>query len=109
MIIIRRTLECHGRSTCTSSCRQVMGDGAATHAGPAQSGVLLVEISLCLSRACLGKLINLSIKSGPKKDRRRTAHSSDSSQFGSKLMPPTQKRLYFLNFSYVCPEPVLVK
>ena len=76
--------------------------------------------SLCLSRACLGKLIAFSIKW-----RKRCgfpapglwevgvslspAFSQPPSHLLEQQCPPCEKRHSFLSFPYACPEPVLVK
>ena len=73
---------------------------------------LLFEFSLCLSRACLGKMIIVYKKAqkwrsvphylaGSKANAHRR---SCCCGFGS-----LHKMAFSLNFSYVCPEPVLAK
>jgi hypothetical protein len=76
---------------------------------------------LCLSRACLGKTVVFSIKSGGN-DRRRPSRISRyvHDRWEERLRPAQHVALagllqvacrnaLFFKFSYVCPEPVVVK
>ena len=63
-------------------------------------------LSLCLSRACLGKMMAFSIKW----QRKKTRFHLPIPEVGIRSETPAQKNIFLFNiFSYVCPEPVLAK
>ena len=77
---------------------------------------LRLSFPFCLSRACLGKMIFCSTKWNRKRcsfRTRRLGHADDVSHALQEIKRARgvscEKRRTFLNFSYICPEPGLVK
>jgi hypothetical protein len=67
------------------------------------------EVSLCLSRACLGKMMHFSATCGMAQKLNMPRFLTCWRGALVEELCACEKRHSFLNFSYVCPEPVLVK
>jgi hypothetical protein len=92
---------------------------------PAQNASLFSTFPICLSRACLGKLIVFSIHMAPKQDARlapscqpyqcpaalwcRRSHQQPSEPRRQRRTRPACRNVSVSNFPHVCPEPALAK